>query len=195
MTTAIAYTSGKPHIGNTYEIVLADAIARYKRAEGYDVYFQTGTVPLLPVLLHVHSPGICRLQAGTPSRRIHMDLCVSRTSFSWGIPVDFDPKHVVYVWLDALTNYITKIKEVVHHLVLAGYRLDKFRMCVNMLDQTVCILLILKSKLPLFAGFTSRPHPGICRLQAGTPSRRIHMVYSKVPRKLLCRYLPDRIIF
>ena len=43
MTTAIAYTSGKPHIGNTYEIVLADAIARYKRAEGYDVYFQTGT--------------------------------------------------------------------------------------------------------------------------------------------------------
>ena len=43
MTTAIAYTSGKPHIGNTYEIILADAIARYKRAEGYDVYFQTGT--------------------------------------------------------------------------------------------------------------------------------------------------------
>ena len=231
MTTAIAYTSGKPHIGNTYEIVLADAIARYKRLEGYDVYFQTGTDEHgQKIELKAEEKGITPKQfvdevAGevkriwdlmntsydnfvrttdedhetqvkkifkklydkgdiykgsyeglycTPcesfwtesqlvdgkcpdcgrevqpakeeayffkmskyadrlieyinehpefiqpvSRKNEMmnnfllpglqDLCVSRTSFSWGIPVDFDPKHVVYVWLDALTNYITKI--------------------------------------------------------------------------------------
>ena len=66
MTTAIAYTSGKPHIGNTYEIVLADAIARYKRAEGYDVYFQTGTdehgqkIQEKSGSSRNHSEGICR---------------------------------------------------------------------------------------------------------------------------------------
>ena len=231
MTTAIAYTSGKPHIGNTYEIVLADAIARYKRAEGYDVYFQTGTdehgqkiqekaeaagitpkeyvdnvagqVKEIWDLMNTSYNNFVRttdvdheqcvkkifkklydqgdIYKGsyeglycTPcesfwtesqlvdgkcpdcgrevkpakeeayffkmskyadrlidyinthpefiqpvSRKNEMmnnfllpglqDLCVSRTSFSWGIPVDFDPKHVVYVWLDALTNYITKI--------------------------------------------------------------------------------------
>ena len=231
MTTAIAYTSGKPHIGNTYEIVLADAIARYKRQEGYDVYFQTGTDEHgQKIELKAEEAGISPKEyvdkvAGevkkiwdlmdasydnfvrttdadhekqvqkifkklyeqgdiykgyyeglycTPcesfftesqlvdgkcpdcgrevqpakeeayffkmskyadrlidyinshpefiqpvSRKNEMmnnfllpglqDLCVSRTSFSWGIPVDFDPKHVVYVWLDALTNYITKI--------------------------------------------------------------------------------------
>ncbi|MBR4026150.1 MAG: methionine--tRNA ligase [Lachnospiraceae bacterium] len=231
ITTAIAYTSGKPHIGNTYEIILADAIARYKRAEGYDVYFQTGTdehgqkiqekaeaVGITPKayvdevagevkriwdLLNSSYDNFVRTTDDdhekcvkkifkklydkgdiykssyeglycTPcesfwtesqlddgkcpdcgrevkpakeeayffkmskyadrliehinthpdfiqpvSRKNEMmnnfllpgltDLCVSRTSFSWGIPVDFDPKHVVYVWLDALTNYITKI--------------------------------------------------------------------------------------
>ena len=231
MTTAIAYTSGKPHIGNTYEIVLADSIARYKRQEGYDVYFQTGTDEHgQKIELKAEAAGITPKEyvdktAGevkriwdlmnasydnfirttdedhekqvqkifkklydqgdiykgyyegmycTPcesfftesqlvdgkcpdcgrevqpaqeeayffkmskyadrlidyinthpefiqpvSRKNEMmnnfllpglqDLCVSRTSFSWGIPVDFDPKHVVYVWLDALTNYITKI--------------------------------------------------------------------------------------
>ena len=231
MTTAIAYTSGKPHIGNTYEIILADAIARYKRAEGYDVYFQTGTdehgqkiqekaeaagitpkafvdevsteVKRIWDLVNASYDNFVRttdedhekcvkkifkklydqgdIYKGsyegmycTPcesfwtesqlvdgkcpdcgrevkpakeeayffkmskyadrlidyinthpdfiqpvSRKNEMmnnfllpglqDLCVSRTSFSWGIPVDFDPKHVVYVWLDALTNYITKI--------------------------------------------------------------------------------------
>ncbi|MCC8029878.1 MAG: methionine--tRNA ligase [Lachnospiraceae bacterium] len=231
MTTAIAYTSGKPHIGNTYEIVLADAIARYKRQEGYDMYFQTGTDEHgQKIELKAEAAGITPKEyvdaiAGevksvwdlmntsydnfirttdadheaqvqkifkrlyeqgdiykgyyeglycTPcesfftesqlvdgrcpdcggevqpakeeayffkmskyadrliehinthpefiqpvSRRNEMmnnfllpglqDLCVSRTSFTWGIPVDFDPKHVVYVWLDALTNYITKI--------------------------------------------------------------------------------------
>lgn len=231
MTTAIAYTSGKPHIGNTYEIVLADAIARYRRAEGYDVYFQTGTdehgqkiqekaeaagitpkqfvdevsgeVKRIWDLVNASYDNFIRttdqdhekcvqkifkklydqgdIYKGsyeglycTPcesfwtesqlvdgkcpdcgrevkpakeeayffkmskyadrlidyinthpdfiqpvSRKNEMmnnfllpglqDLCVSRTSFSWGIPVDFDPKHVVYVWLDALTNYITKI--------------------------------------------------------------------------------------
>ena len=231
MTTAIAYTSGKPHIGNTYEIVLADAIARYKRLEGYDVYFQTGTdehgqkiqekaekagispkeyvdqvsgeVKRIWDLVNSSYDNFVRttdedhekcvkkifkklydqgdIYKGsyeglycTPcesfwtesqlvdgkcpdcgrevkpakeeayffkmskyadrlidyinthpefiqpvSRKNEMmnnfllpglqDLCVSRTSFSWGIPVDFDPKHVVYVWLDALTNYITKI--------------------------------------------------------------------------------------
>ena len=231
MTTAIAYTSGKPHIGNTYEIVLADAIARYKRLEGYDVYFQTGTdehgqkiqekaekagitpkeyvdnvageVKRIRDLMNTSYDNFVRTTDAdhekqvqkifkklydqgdiykgsyeglycTPcesfwtesqlvdgkcpdcgrevkpakeeayffkmskyadrliehinthpefiqpvSRKNEMmnnfllpglqDLCVSRTSFSWGIPVDFDPKHVVYVWLDALTNYITKI--------------------------------------------------------------------------------------
>ena len=231
MTTAIAYTSGKPHIGNTYEIVLADAIARFRRQEGYDVYFQTGTdehgqkiqekaekagitpkeyvdnvageVKRIWDLMNTSYDNFIRttdedhekqvkkifkklydkgdIYKGsyeglycTPcesfwtesqlvdgkcpdcgrevqpakeeayffkmskyadklinyinehpefiqpvSRKNEMmnnfllpglqDLCVSRTSFSWGIPVDFDPKHVVYVWLDALTNYITKI--------------------------------------------------------------------------------------
>ncbi len=231
MTTAIAYTSGKPHIGNTYEIVLADSIARYKRLEGYDVFFQTGTdehgqkieekangagvspkeyvdgvagqVKAIWDLMNTsydkfirttdadherqvqkifkrlyqqgdiykgHYEGLyctpcesffteSQLADGkcpdcggevTPakeeayffkmskyadrlidyinshpefiqpvSRKNEMmnnfllpgltDLCVSRTSFRWGIPVDFDPKHVVYVWLDALTNYITGI--------------------------------------------------------------------------------------
>ena len=231
MTTAIAYTSGKPHIGNTYEIVLADSIARYKRLEGYDVFFQTGTDEHgQKIELKAQEAGVSPKEyvdkvAGqvkdiwdmmnssydkfirttdpdherqvqkifkklydqgdiykgyyeglycTPcesfftesqlvdgkcpdcgrevvpakeeayffkmskyadrliehinshpefiqpvSRKNEMmnnfllpglqDLCVSRTSFSWGIPVDFDPKHVVYVWLDALTNYITGI--------------------------------------------------------------------------------------
>ena len=231
MTTAIAYTSGKPHIGNTYEIVLADSIARYRRLEGYDVFFQTGTdehgqkieqkavaagvspkeyvdgvagqVKAVWDLMNAsydkfirttdadhekqvqkifkklydqgdiykgHYEGLyctpcesfftesqlvdgrCPDCGGevTPakeeayffkmskyadrliehinthpefiqpvSRKNEMmnnfllpgltDLCVSRTSFTWGIPVDFDPKHVVYVWLDALTNYITGI--------------------------------------------------------------------------------------
>ena len=231
MTTAIAYTSGKPHIGNTYEIVLADAIARYKRSQGYDVFFQTGTDEHgQKIELKAEEAGISPKEyvdkvAGevkeiwdlmntsydkfirttdedhekqvqkifkklydqgdiykssyeglycTPcesfwaesqlvdgkcpdcgrevkpakeeayffkmskyadrliehinthpefiqpvARKNEMmnnfllpglqDLCVSRTSFSWGIPVDFDPKHVVYVWLDALTNYITGI--------------------------------------------------------------------------------------
>ncbi|MCC8081339.1 MAG: methionine--tRNA ligase [Lachnospiraceae bacterium] len=231
MTTAIAYTSGKPHIGNTYEIVLADAIARYKRLEGYDVYFQTGTdehgqkielkaeaagitpkeyvdqiageVKFIWDLMNTSYDNFVRTTDAdheaqvqkifkrlyeqgdiykgyyeglycTPcesfftesqlvdgrcpdcggevqpakeeayffkmskyadrliehinkhpefiqpvARKNEMmnnfllpglqDLCVSRTSFTWGIPVDFDPKHVVYVWLDALTNYITKI--------------------------------------------------------------------------------------
>ena len=231
MTTAIAYTSGKPHIGNTYEIVLADAIARFRRQEGYDVYFQTGIdehgqkiqekaekagitpkeyvdnvageVKRIWDLMNTSYDNFVRttdedhekqvkkifkklydkgdIYKGsyeglycTPcesfwtesqlvdgkcpdcgrevqpakeeayffkmskyadklidyinehpefiqpvSRKNEMmnnfllpglqDLCVSRTSFSWGIPVDFDPKHVVYVWLDALTNYITKI--------------------------------------------------------------------------------------
>ena len=231
ITTAIAYTSGKPHIGNNYEIVLADAIARFKRAEGYDVFFQTGTdehgqkIELKAADAGVSCKefvdgvagviqGLCdqlnisydkfirttddyhekqvqkifkRLYDQgdiykssyeglycTPcesfwtesqlvdgkcpdcgrevspakeeayffkmskyadrlikhinehpefiqpvSRKNEMmnnfllpglqDLCVSRTSFKWGIPVDFDDKHVVYVWLDALTNYITGI--------------------------------------------------------------------------------------
>ena len=231
ITTAIAYTSGKPHIGNTYEIVLADAIARYKRSQGYDVFFQTGTdehgqkieikaqdagiTPQLFVdnvsaeikriwdLMDTSYDKFIRTTDAdhekqvqkifkkmyakgdiykgyyegmycTPcesfftesqlvdgkcpdcgrevqpareeayffkmskyadrliehinthpefiqpvSRKNEMmnnfllpglqDLCVSRTSFKWGIPVDFDDKHVVYVWLDALTNYITGI--------------------------------------------------------------------------------------
>ena len=231
ITTAIAYTSGKPHIGNTYEAVLADAIARYKRQQGYDVFFQTGTdehgqkielkaeeAGVTPKEFVDNVSGQIRniwdmmntsydkfirttdedhekqvqkifkkmyakgdIYKGeyegmycTPcesfftesqlvdgkcpdcgrscvpakeeayffkmskyadrliehikthpefiqpeSRKNEMmnnfllpglqDLCVSRTSFKWGIPVDFDPKHVVYVWLDALTNYITGI--------------------------------------------------------------------------------------
>lgn len=231
MTTAIAYTSGKPHIGNTYEFVLADAIARYKRSQGYDVFFQKGTdehgqkielkaeeagvspkefvdkvageVKAIADMMNTsydkfirttddyHEKQVQKIfkrlyEQGdiykghyegmycTPcesfftesqlvdgkcpdcgrevqpaqeeayffkmskyadrliehinthpefiqpvSRKNEMmnnfllpglqDLCVSRTSFKWGIPVDFDPKHVVYVWLDALTNYITGI--------------------------------------------------------------------------------------
>ena len=231
ITTAIAYASGKPHIGNTYEIVLADSIARYKRAKGYDVFFQTGTdehgqkieekaeaAGVTPQEFVDRSAGEIRRiwdlmntsydkfirttdkdheaqvqkifkklydqgdiykgayeglyctpcesfwtpsqvvdgkcpDCGRPvqpakeeayffrmskyaqklidhinshpefiqpvSRKNEMmnnfllpglqDLCVSRTSFKWGIPVDFDPKHVTYVWLDALTNYITGI--------------------------------------------------------------------------------------
>ena len=231
ITTAIAYTSGKPHIGNTYEIVLADAIARYKRSQGYDVFFQTGTdehgqkielkaeeagvtpkefvdnvsgeIKRIWDLMNTsydkfirttddyHEKEVQKIfkklydqgdiykghyegmyctpcesfftesqlvdgkcpDCGRPvqpakeeayffkmskyadrlieyinthpefiqpvARKNEMmnnfllpglqDLCVSRTSFKWGIPVDFDPKHVVYVWLDALTNYITGI--------------------------------------------------------------------------------------
>ena len=231
ITTAIAYTSGKPHIGNTYEAVLADAIARYKRQQGYDVFFQTGTdehgqkielkaeeagvtpkefvdnvsgqIKNIWDLMNTsydkfirttdedHEKQVQKIfkkmyakgdiykgeyegmyctpcesyftesqlvdgkcpDCGRPcvpakeeayffkmskyadrliehikthpefiqpeSRKNEMmnnfllpglqDLCVSRTSFKWGIPVDFDPKHVVYVWLDALTNYITGI--------------------------------------------------------------------------------------
>lgn len=231
ITTAITYTSGKPHIGNTYEIILADSIARFKRQEGYDVYFQTGTdehgqkiqeradksgvtpkefvdqiagevrriwdrmnsshdsfvrttdqdheQQVAKIFKKLYEKGDIYKGAYeglycTPcesfwtesqlvdgkcpdcgrevnpakeeayffkmskyadrliehinshpefiqpvSRKNEMmnnflipglqDLCVSRTSFQWGIPVDFDPKHVVYVWLDALTNYITKI--------------------------------------------------------------------------------------
>ncbi len=231
ITTAIAYTSGKPHIGNTYEIVLADSIARYKRAQGYDVFFQTGTdehgqkielkaqdagvtpqefvdgvagqirsiwdlmntsydkfirttdkdheVQVQKIFKKMYDQGdiykgyyeglYCTpcesfwtesqlVDGKCPdcgrevkpareeayffrmskyadrlidyinehpefiqpvSRKNEMmnnfllpglqDLCVSRTSFTWGIPVTFDPKHVTYVWLDALTNYITGV--------------------------------------------------------------------------------------
>lgn len=231
ITTAIAYTSGKPHIGNTYEIVLADSIARYKRFQGYDVFFQTGTdehgqkielkaaeagitpkefvdnvagqireiwdlmdtsydkfirttdedheAQVQKIFKYMYDKGdiykgyyegmYCTpcesfftesqlVDGKCPdcgrevqpakeeayffkmskyaerliehinthpefiqpvSRKNEMmnnfllpglqDLCVSRTSFKWGIPVDYDPKHVVYVWLDALTNYITGI--------------------------------------------------------------------------------------
>ena len=231
ITTAIAYTSGKPHIGNTYEVVLADAIARYKRQQGYDVFFQTGTdehgqkielkaeeagitpkefvdnvsgeIKRIWDLMNTsydkfirttdedHEKQVKKIfkkmyakgdiykghyegmyctpcesfftesqlvdgkcpDCGRPcvpakeeayffkmskyadrliehinthpefiqpeSRKNEMmnnfllpglqDLCVSRTSFSWGIPVDFDEGHIVYVWLDALTNYITGI--------------------------------------------------------------------------------------
>lgn len=231
ITTAIAYTSGKPHIGNNYEVVLADAIARFKRKEGYDVFFQTGTdehgqkielkaeaagvtpqeyvdnvagqIKDLCDLLNVsydkfirttdeyHEKQIQKMfkkfydqgdiyksayeglyctdceafwtesqlvdgKCPDCGRDVHpakeeayffkmskyadrliehinthpefiqpvsrknemmnnfllpglQDLCVSRTSFTWGIPVDFDEKHVVYVWLDALSNYITGI--------------------------------------------------------------------------------------
>ena len=231
MTTAIAYASGKPHIGNTYEVVLADSIARYKRFEGYDVFFQTGTDEHgQKIELKAEEAGVTpkefvdnaadqikkiwdlmdtsydkfirttdedhekQVQKNfkymydkgdiykgsyegmyctpcesfwTPSQLVDgkcpdcgrevqpakeeayffkmskyadrliehinthpefiqpvsrknemmnnfllpglQDLCVSRTSFTWGIPVTFDPKHVTYVWLDALTNYITGI--------------------------------------------------------------------------------------
>ncbi|MCI8550334.1 MAG: methionine--tRNA ligase [Lachnospiraceae bacterium] len=231
MTTAIAYTSGKPHIGNTYEIVLADSIARYRREQGYDVFFQTGTdehgqkielkaqeakvtpkefvdsvageirriwdlmdtsydkfirttdadheAQVQKIFKKLYDQGdiykgyyeglyctpcesfftesqlvdgkcpdcgrevqpakeeayFFKMSKYAPkliehinahpefiqpvSRKNEMmnnfllpglqDLCVSRTSFKWGIPVDFDPKHVIYVWLDALTNYITGI--------------------------------------------------------------------------------------
>ena len=231
ITTAIAYTSGRPHIGNTYEIVLTDAIARYKRAQGYDVFFQTGTDEhgqkieqkameegISPKAFVDRVAGIVRnnfdmmntsydyfvrttddyhekqvqkifkklyeqgdiyksryegmyctpcesfwtpsqlvdgkcpdcgrevqtayeeayffnLQKYAPalikhieehpefiqpeSRKNEMlnnfikkglqDLCVSRSTFKWGIPVDFDPDHVVYVWIDALSNYITSL--------------------------------------------------------------------------------------
>ena len=231
ITTAIAYTSGKPHIGNTYEIILADSIARFRRKEGYDVHFQTGSdehgqkietraieagetpkefvdevsteikrlydmvntsydrfirttdedhmKQVQKIFKKLYDKGdiylgkykglycseceafytesqakdgkcpVCgstlkeesedayffRMSKYAPklidyieshpdfikpvSRKNEMmnnflkpglqDLCVSRTSFKWGIPVDFDPKHVVYVWLDALTNYITGI--------------------------------------------------------------------------------------
>ena len=229
LTTAIAYTSGRPHIGNTYEIILSDAIARFKRAQGYDVFFQTGTdehgvkieekakaagvspqefvddvaaqiksnwdlmntsydyfvrttddyhvKEVQSIFKRLYDQGDiykgtyegwyctpcesfwtesqlvdgCCPDCGRPvkkakeeayffnmqkyadrlikyiedhpdfiqpeSRKNEMlnnflrpglqDLCVSRTSFTWGVPVDFDPKHVVYVWVDALSNYIT----------------------------------------------------------------------------------------
>ena len=231
ITTAIAYTSRKPHIGNTYEIILADAIARYKRFKDYDVYFQTGTDEHgEKIQLKAEDKGVtpqefvddvateikriwdcmnttydrfvrttdpnhekvvqnkfkklfdqgdiylgkyeglyctpcesfftesqlvdgkcpdCGREVAKKSEEAYFfklskyqdrlikyieehpefiqpesrkneminnflkpglqDLCVSRTSFNWGVPVDFDPKHVVYVWLDALTNYITNI--------------------------------------------------------------------------------------
>ena len=231
ITTAIAYTSGKPHIGNTYEIVLADAIARYKRSQGYDVFFQTGTdehgqkielkaeeagitpkefvdnvsaeIKRIWDLMDTSYDKFIRTTDADHEKQVQkifkklydqgdiykgyyegmycttcesfftesqlvdgkcpdcgrevqpakeeayffkmskyadrlieyinehpefiqpvsrknemmnnfllpglQDLCVSRTSFKWGIPVDFDPKHVTYVWLDALTNYITGI--------------------------------------------------------------------------------------
>ncbi len=236
LSTAIAYTSGKPHIGNTYEIVLADAICRFKRLEGYEVYFQTGTdehgqkiqlkaeaqgvspqqfvdevsgeIKRIWDLMNTsydrfvrttdpvhekqvqkifrklyeqgdiykgkyegwycvpdeafysesqlvdgkcpdcgrevvwaeeeayffrmskYAPQLMRYIEEHPefiqpeARKNEMvnnflkpglqDLCVSRTSFSWGIPVDFDPRHVIYVWIDALSNYIT----------LPGYDVD-----------------------------------------------------------------------
>ena len=230
ITTAIAYTSGKPHIGNTFEIIMADSIARYKRADGYDVYFQTGSdehgqkiearaerigmpvkafvdekaedikriwdrmntsydrfirttdedheLQIQKIFKKLYKQGdiykghyeglycqeceafytasqvvngdecpVCGNKVKPAqeeayffkmkkyadrlidhinthpefiqpvSRKNEMmnnfllpglqDLCVSRTSFKWGIPVDFDPNHVVYVWLDALSNYIT----------------------------------------------------------------------------------------
>ncbi len=231
ITTAIAYTSGKPHIGNTYEIVLSDAIARFKRAQGYDVFFQTGTdehgikieekAKEAGITPKAYVDGVAKtvkenfdlmntsydyfirttdekhekqvqkifkklyeqgdIYKGTyegmyctpcesfwtesqlidgkcpdcgrevkkateeayffkmqkyadrlikhiedhpefiqpESRKNEMlnnflrpglqDLCVSRTSFTWGIPVDFDDKHVIYVWIDALSNYITSL--------------------------------------------------------------------------------------
>jgi methionyl-tRNA synthetase len=231
LSTAIAYTSGKPHIGNTYEIVLADAICRFKRATGYDVYFQTGTdehgqkieekakaagvtpqefvdnvageIKRIWDVMHTSYDRFVRTTDPEHEKRVQkifkklyeqgdiykgkyeghyctpcesfwtdsqlvdgkcpdcgrevvwaeeeayffrmskyadrlmqyidehpefiqpearknemvnnflkpglQDLCVSRTSFKWGIPVDFDPKHVIYVWIDALSNYITNL--------------------------------------------------------------------------------------
>ncbi len=231
LTTAIAYTSGKPHIGNSYEIVLSDAMARFKRREGFDVFFQTGTdehgqkieekaaaagvtpkefvdnvadeIKRIYKILNISYDKFIRTTDADHERQVQkifkkmyengdiykgaykgwyctpcesfwtesqlvdgkcpdcgrevkmaeeeayffkmskyadrlsayynehpefilpvqrktemvnnfikpglQDLCVSRTSFKWGIPVDFDPRHVVYVWLDALTNYITGI--------------------------------------------------------------------------------------
>ena len=231
ISTAIAYTSSKPHIGNTYEVVLADAIARHKREKGYEVYFQTGTdehgekiqlkaeengvspqeyvdnvANQIKEIWDIMNTSYDRFVRTTDvkhkeqvqkifkklyeqgdiykgkyeglyctpcesfftesqlvdgkcpdcGRDVHkaseeayffnlskyqdrlikyieehpefiqpesrknemlnnflkpglQDLCVSRTSFSWGVPVDFDPKHVVYVWIDALSNYITNI--------------------------------------------------------------------------------------
>ena len=217
ITTAIAYTSGKPHIGNTYEIVLADAIARFKRLEGYDVYFQTGTdehgekielkareqgktpkefvdevsseIKKIWDIMNTSYDKFVRTTDETHEKMVQkifkkmydngdiylgeykglyctpcesfwtesqlvdgkcpdcgrevkeaseeayffklskyqkklekyieenpnfikpglQDLCVSRTTFDWGIKVPFNDKHVVYVWLDALTNYITNI--------------------------------------------------------------------------------------
>ena len=231
ITTAIAYTSSKPHIGNTYEAILADSIARFKKKQGYDVFFQTGTdehgqkieekakafgktpkeyvdavsdeikavwkcvnvdydkfirttdeyhekqvrkifdkfykqgdiykssyegwyctpcesfwtesqlvggkcpdcggevkkaneeayffkmskyAPRLIDYINSHPDFIYPVSRKNEMMNNFLlpglqDLCVSRTSFKWGIPVDFDPKHVVYVWLDALTNYITGI--------------------------------------------------------------------------------------
>ena len=185
ITTAIAYTSGKPHIGNSYEIVLADSIARFKRKDGYDVFFQTGTdehgqkielkaeeagvtpqefvdgvagqIREICDMLNTSYDKFIRTTDKPHEKQVQkifkklydqgdiykgayeglyctpcesfwtesqlvknemmnnfllpglQDLCVSRTSFKWGIPVDFDDKHVVYVWLDALTNYITGI--------------------------------------------------------------------------------------
>ena len=233
ITTAIAYTSGKPHIGNNYEIVLADSIARYKRKDGYDVFFQTGTdehgqkielkaaeagvtpkafvddvagtIRGLCDMLNIAYDKFIRTTDSDHERQVQkifkrlydqgdiykgayegmyctpcesfwtesqlkdgkcpdcgrevkpakeeayffkmskyadrlidhinrhpefirpvsrknemmnnfllpglQDLCVSRTSFKWGIPVDFDDRHVVYVWLDALSNYITRSEE------------------------------------------------------------------------------------
>ena len=173
ITTAIAYASAKPHFGNTYEIIATDAIARYKRQRGYDVFFCTGTDEHgQKIELKANDAGITPkeyvdktfftdsqlVDGKCPDcgREVHkdkeeayffnmskyadrlmkyidehpdfimpearrkemvnnflkpglQDLCVSRTSFTWGIPVTFDPKHVVYVWLDALTNYITAL--------------------------------------------------------------------------------------
>ena len=231
LSTAIAYTSGKPHIGNTYEIVLADAICRFKRAQGYDVYFQTGTdehgqkieekaknagvtpqefvdgvageIKRIWDVMNTSYDRFVRTTDPDHEKRVQkifrklyeqgdiykgkyeghyctpcesfwtdsqlvdgkcpdcgrdvvwaeeeayffrmskyadqlmryieehpefiqpearknemvnnflkpglQDLCVSRTSFKWGIPVDFDPKHVIYVWIDALSNYITNL--------------------------------------------------------------------------------------
>lgn len=231
ISTAIAYTSGKPHIGNTYEVVLADAIARYKRQKGFDVYFQTGTdehgekiqikaeekgispqefvdevaseIKNIWDIMNTSYDRFVRTTSEDHVRKVQkifkklydqgdiykgkyeglyctpcesfftetqlvdgkcpdcgrevkkaseeayffrlskyqdrlikyieehpefiqpesrkneminnflrpglQDLCVSRTSFTWGVPVDFDPKHVVYVWIDALSNYITNI--------------------------------------------------------------------------------------
>ena len=179
ITTAIAYASQKPHFGNTYEIILTDAIARYKRQMGYDVFFCTGTdehgqkienkaneAGVTPkkfvdgvadeirgvwdamnttydhfirttddhherAVQHIfekfykqgdiykgyYEENVTFIEPETKKKEMLnnfiipglQDLCVSRTSFKWGIPVPFDNKHVIYVWLDALTNYITAL--------------------------------------------------------------------------------------